>query len=236
MRRVFNTGWRRLVLRGGHCVLLPAPDWPRTGYYLQHASYAAVLSVRMPWQEPSAPYLRAMISPLSISPAVAADIPEMVALVNSAYRGDSSRQGWTTEAHLLDGQRTDADDLHDLLTAPGATFLLARQSVTGQLLGSVYLKAQAPDLYLGMLSVSPAHQAYGIGKQLMAAAEAHARALDHSGLLISVISVRHELLAWYERHGFRRTGETIDFPRDTRFGIPKQELELLLLRKQLVAK
>jgi ribosomal protein S18 acetylase RimI-like enzyme len=101
------------------------------------------------------------------------------------------------------------------------------------LLGSVYLKEQAPDLYLGMLSVSPAHQAYGIGKQLMAAAEAHARRLGHSGLLISVISVRHELLAWYERHGFRRTGETVDFPRDTRFGIPKQELELLVLRKEL---
>ncbi|QJX48682.1 GNAT family N-acetyltransferase [Hymenobacter taeanensis] len=171
-----------------------------------------------------------MISDLSITKATEADIPELVALVNSAYRGDSSRQGWTTEAHLLDGQRTDADDIRDLLTTPGATFLLARTSA-GTLLGSVYLKNQAPDLYLGMLSVSPEHQARGLGKQFIAAAEAQARQLDCSGLLISVISVRQELLAWYERHGFQRTGETVQFPTDTRFGIPKQELELLLLRK-----
>jgi ribosomal protein S18 acetylase RimI-like enzyme len=173
-----------------------------------------------------------MLSSLTITPATEADIPDLVTLVNSAYRGDSSRQGWTTEAHLLDGQRTDADNLRELLTAPGATILQAR-TAAGELLASVYLKNQAPDLYLGMLSVSPGHQAYGIGKQLMAAAEAHAQRLGCTSLLISVISVRHELLAWYERHGFQRTGETVAFPTDTRFGIPKQELVLLLLRKNL---
>lgn len=173
-----------------------------------------------------------MLSSLIISPATEADIPALVSLVNGAYRGDTSRQGWTTEAHLLDGQRTDAADLTALLTTPGATILQAR-SETGALRGCVYLKAQIPDLYLGMLTVAPACQSSGLGKLLLAAAEDHARRVSCLSILISVISVRHELLAWYERHGFRRTGETMAFPTDTRFGVPRQPLELLLLRKVL---
>ncbi|MBG8554782.1 GNAT family N-acetyltransferase [Hymenobacter guriensis] len=174
-----------------------------------------------------------MTAELRITPATAADILALVELVNRAYRGDASRQGWTTEAHLLDGQRTDAEDLQDLSAAPGATFLLARTSA-GQLMGSVYLKPQLPDLYLGMLSVEPGQQGLGIGKLLLDAADIQARAHYCTGILISVITVRAELIAWYERHGFQRTGETLAFPTDTRFGIPRQPLELLLMRKQLV--
>ncbi|MBX0289567.1 GNAT family N-acetyltransferase [Hymenobacter sp. HSC-4F20] len=173
-----------------------------------------------------------MLTDLLITPATEADLADLLPLVNRAYRGDASRQGWTTEANLLDGQRTDAEELQELLRAPGATFLLAR-TPAGHLLGSVYLKNQVPDLYLGMLSVEPAQQAQGLGKFLLAAAEAHAWQQGCTSLLISVISVREELLAWYERHGFRRTGETVAFPTDTRFGIPRQKLELLLLRKPL---
>ncbi|SHM15353.1 GNAT family N-acetyltransferase [Hymenobacter psychrotolerans] len=173
-----------------------------------------------------------MVPLLRISFAVQADIPALAALVNRAYRGEASRQGWTTEADLLDGQRTDEADLQQHLTAPGATFLLAHDAA-GHLLGSVYLKNQHPDLYLGMLAVEPARQAHGGGRQLLAAAEAHARQLGCTSILISVISVRRELLAWYERHGFQETGETTAFPTDTRFGIPHQKLELSLLRKEL---
>ncbi|GAB3223127.1 GNAT family N-acetyltransferase [Hymenobacter seoulensis] len=173
-----------------------------------------------------------MSADLIISAATESDIPDLVALVNRAYRGEASHQGWTTEAHLLEGQRTDADDLREALNTPGATILQAR-SAAGQLLASVYLKNQYPDLYLGMLSVDPGQQARGLGKQLLAAAEQQARQLGCSAILISVISVRTELLAWYERLGFRRTGETMAFPRDTRFGIPRQPLELVLLRKPL---
>ncbi|TGE04832.1 GNAT family N-acetyltransferase [Hymenobacter fodinae] len=173
-----------------------------------------------------------MLSPVSITLATEADIAEVVALVNSAYRGDTSRQGWTTEAHLLDGQRTDAEDIRTLLQGAGGAILLARNEA-GQLVGSVYMQEQQPDLYMGMLSVSPLLQGTGLGKRLMAAVAEHARQVGCNSLLISVISVRHELLAWYERHGFQRTGETVAFPTDTRFGIPKQPLELLLLRKAL---
>ncbi|GGG50130.1 GNAT family N-acetyltransferase [Hymenobacter glacieicola] len=168
----------------------------------------------------------------TLTAATETDLPDLLRLVNRAYRGEASRQGWTTEAHLLDGQRTDLEDLRELLRAPGATFLLARNP-EGELLGSVYLQHQSPDLYLGMLFVEPAQQAQGLGKLLLAAAENHARQLSCTGILISVISVRAELLAWYERHGFRRTGETAAFPTDTRFGIPRQKLGLLLLRKVL---
>ncbi|WP_022824988.1 GNAT family N-acetyltransferase [Hymenobacter norwichensis] len=174
-----------------------------------------------------------MPTELSSKHATADDIPVLVALVNSAYRGEASTQGWTTEAHLLDGQRTDAAALLDLLAAPKATILQCA-APTGQLLGSVYLHPE-PDgvLYMGMLSVAPKQQGQGIGKYLLEAAEAYAHQNACSRIRITVISVRTELLAWYERHGYRRTGATEAFPTDTRFGIPRQPLELLVLEKQL---
>ena len=175
-----------------------------------------------------------MLPSLRISFASEADIPALAELVNRAYRGETSRQGWTTEADLLDGPRTDDQDLSQHLAAPGATFLLARNAA-GQLLGSVYVKDQHPDLYLGMLAVEPAQQAHGVGRQLLAAAEGHARQLGCSAVLISVISVRHELIAWYERQGFRATGEMLPFPLDASPSIPKQTLELLLMRRKVDA-
>ena len=177
-------------------------------------------------------YLRRMSLTLAISPAAARDIPDLVALVNRAYRGEASRRGWTTEAHLLDGLRTDENELGELLATPNVTLLMARDTA-GQLLGSVYLEIKRPDLYLGMLSVDPDQQAHGIGRQLLAAAEAYARQTGCTGVLISVISVRTELIAWYERLGFQPTGETVPFPEEAKLSLPKQELALLLMRKML---
>ncbi|MBD2716666.1 GNAT family N-acetyltransferase [Microvirga sp. STR05] len=173
-----------------------------------------------------------MLPALRISFAAESDIPAMAALVNRAYRGEASRQGWTTEADLLDGPRTDEADLRQLSAAPGATFLLAR-TAAGELVGSVYTKPEAPDLYVGMLSVDPTRQAAGIGRQLLAAAEAQARQAGFTDVLMSVISVRAELIAWYERLGFQRTGEVQPFPLHASPSIPKQPLELLLLRKMV---
>lgn len=171
-----------------------------------------------------------MFVPLQISPATSTDLPALADLVNNAYRGEASLRGWTTEAHLLDGPRTNEADLRELAAAPSATFLLARTE-SGELVGSVYTKPQAPYLYVGMLSVDPTRQAAGIGRQLLAATEAQARQAGHSGVLISVISVRAELIAWYERLGFQPTGEVLPFPLHASPSIPKQPLELLLLRK-----
>ncbi len=172
-----------------------------------------------------------MITP-PISPAAEHDIPALSELINSAYRGDNSRKGWTTEADLLDGIRTDEDSLRSMLHNPAATILKYEQ--IGHLLGCVYLEKKEDELYLGMLTVSPEAQAGGIGKQLMAAAEEVARNWNCRTLKMTVISQRHELIAFYERRGFKTTGEVEPFPMDDpRFGLPKRSLEFIVMKKVL---
>lgn len=173
-----------------------------------------------------------MTAPLRISPADPSEISELVQLVNSAYRGEASAGGWTTEAHLLTGPRTDAAALQELLAAPDAAILTAR-SASNELVGCVYVKPQAQQLYLGMLAVAPEQQAAGIGKALLQAAEEFARQHGCNTITITVLSARPELLAWYQRHGYAPTGATEAFPDDPRFGTPRQELELLVLNKPL---
>lgn len=167
-----------------------------------------------------------------IYPAAEGDISLLNQLINSAYRGDSSRRGWTTEADLLDGIRTDEDSLRTMLARADATILKYEED--GQLLGCVYLERKGTDLYLGMLTVSPDLQAKGIGRQLLAAAEAFARDRQCRAVTMTVIPLRHELIAWYERRGYRATGETRPFPMDDpRFGLPRQPLSFIVLEKSL---
>ena len=171
-----------------------------------------------------------MIDTLTLATAAEAD--ELAAFVNGVYRGPESERGWTTEAHLLGGQRTDAAALRELLAPDNANILLAR-AADGTLLGSVFLETQPDALYMGMLSVAAPLQSQGLGKQLLQAAEDYARRHARPLIRITVISVRSELLAWYERHGYRRTGGTVPFPTDPRFGLPRQPLVLLVLEKPL---
>jgi ribosomal protein S18 acetylase RimI-like enzyme len=174
-----------------------------------------------------------MLSAIVIRKALAEDIAALEVLVNSAYRGEASKQGWTTEADLLLGERrTDASVIAALLQEPHSVILVAEDG-TGQLLGCVYLRQESAGLYLGMLSVVPQLQGGGVGKQLMAAAEAHAKAVPCDHIFMSVISVRHELIAWYQRLGYAPTGETKPFPTDERYGIPTQPLEFVILRKSM---
>lgn len=168
----------------------------------------------------------------TILPATEQDIPTLNELVQSAYRGDSSRKGWTTEADLLDGIRTDEAGLKAMLANPRATIL--KYVDAGQLIGCVYLETKGDSLYLGMLTVSPDAQAGGIGKQLMAAAEQVARDRHCRAITMTVIPQRHELIAFYERRGYRSTGETQSFPMDDpRFGLPKQPLSFIVMEKPL---
>jgi len=169
---------------------------------------------------------------MNISIATMADIPSLVVLVNSAYRGEGAKKGWTTEADLLDGIRTDASSLTAMLNKTGATMLLYRNN-EGLLAGCVYLEQQPDTVYLGMLTVSPLLQAGGIGKQLLQAAEDFAKRNGVDNISMTVISVRHELIAWYERHGYAKTGETKPFPTDPAFGIPKQPLEFIAMKKMI---
>ena len=168
----------------------------------------------------------------TFSGATADDIPALLILVNSAYRGESSRVGWTTEADLLDGIRTDEASLQAMIEKLHATVLLCKGE-DDALAGCVYLEQLGTSLYLGMLTVSPHLQAQGLGKQLLCAAEDEARSRGCTAIKMTVISIRNELIAWYERHGYAKTGETEPFPTEERFGIPKQKLEFVVMRKEL---
>lgn len=168
----------------------------------------------------------------SFAIATEKDIPALDVLVNSAYRGETSKKGWTTEADLLDGIRTDANSLSKLIGEPGSVILLYRDE-NSILQGCVYLKKKNTQLYLGMLTVSPELQAKGIGKKLLAGAENHALENGCGSVVMTVISVRHELIAWYERHGYAPTGETEPFPSGPEFGLPKQPLVFIVMEKKL---
>ncbi len=156
-------------------------------------------------------------------------------LIESAYRGDSARQGWTHESDLLGGQRTDPEALHEIINDPGQVILLAMRQ--GRLIGCVQLsKVGAGMAYLGMLTVDPALQTAGLGKAIMQEAERFVSAeWGVAAMEMTVIRQREELIAWYERRGYRRTGETRPFPtEDPRFGLPKTDaLAFVVLTKEL---
>jgi ribosomal protein S18 acetylase RimI-like enzyme len=160
------------------------------------------------------------------------DASEIAALVNSAYRGDSSRAGWTTEADLLEGIRTDTSEIASLIERPEMVIIMCLEG--GELIGSVNVERRGADSYLGMLVVKPTLQNAGLGKKLIDAAENYAR--EHwssKRMTMTVISVRSELIAYYERRGYRRTGEMKPFPFDEQH-VPRVDgIELAILAKEL---
>lgn len=171
---------------------------------------------------------------LTFRAATAGDIPALITLVTSAYRGDASRAGWTTEADLLDGARIDAEGLLADLARPRSSILLAERD--GQLLACAHVADDYGKGYFGMFSVDPAQQGSGIGKILIEAAEGHAtREWGVPVMQMTVIDVRDELIAFYERRGYVRTGIKKPFPYgDERFGIPKRnDLQFEILEKPL---
>ena len=141
-----------------------------------------------------------------------ADVPAVRALIESAYRGDSARGGWTHEADLLSGTRTSDAEIAAIVAAADQRIILAE--VDGRLVGSVTITDRPPArAYLGMLAVTPDLQAAGLGRVLIAGAEAEAaRAFRATTMEMTVITRRSELIAWYERRGYRRTGEIRPFP------------------------
>lgn len=148
------------------------------------------------------------------------DIPDIVTLVNAAYRGDSSRLGWTTEAELLDGQRTDHGEISALIDGRDSMILVGIKNRV--VVASLYLQRVPGGAKLGMLAVQPTLQRAGIGRRFLSMAEEVARAEWGAGKIkMAVISLRQELITYYERRGYRRTGITCDFPSGENFGIPK---------------
>jgi ribosomal protein S18 acetylase RimI-like enzyme len=174
---------------------------------------------------------------VAIRPATLADVPDLNGLVARAYRGDAARAGWTHEADLLDGQRTDTDALAEMIRDPDKIILLAHDH--GTLVGCVLVERTGDgSAYLGLLSVEPARQAAGLGRVLIQAAEREAAVrYGASRMEMTVIRQRLELIAYYERRGYTMTGETAPFPLDDpRFGIPRRrDLEFVVLTKTLRA-
>lgn len=171
---------------------------------------------------------------LVFRPATAADVPAIVALVESAYRGEESRRGWTTEADLLDGQRTDECAVAGLLSETGARIVLAERG--SQLLACAHLQRVAGQAYFGMFAVRPEGQGAGIGSALLA--ECERISTDEwkcRDLYMTVIRQREDLLRWYRRRGYHLTGETRPFPYgDARFGLPRRpDLVFVVLAKPL---
>ena len=170
---------------------------------------------------------------LTFRDATPADVEALVDLIESAYRGDSSRGGWTTEADLLHGRRTDADSVRAVVTAPGSRMLIAERD--GEVVACCQLEERDHVGYFGMFAVRPGRQGGGVGRQVLAEAERLARGWGARELHMTAIVQREDLIAYYERRGYRRTGELSPFPYgDERFGLPQRDdLAFELLVKPL---
>lgn len=176
-----------------------------------------------------------MIDTLQILPATVEDAPQLVKLINSAYRGDEARKGWTHESDLISGTiRIDETSIKGIIKKPNAVILKCADQ-ENHIIGCVYLDQHEDQLYLGMLTVSPDIQAMGIGKRLLKAADEYALQRHIQSIVMTVINVRKELIDWYNRNGYSDTGERQPFPTDGRFGMPKVPLEFVVLQKELPA-
>lgn len=174
---------------------------------------------------------------MDLIPVTESQLVAIHTLVHRAYRGDSARTGWTHEADLLDGQRTDMDALTDMVSGPPNHLLAAWDG--GRPLACIALTEKPGDrVYVGMVTVDPALQGSGIGRDLLRSAEDYAATRLYARFAeMTVIVQRVELIQWYERRGYRQTGERRPFPlNDPRFGLPRRDdLEFLVLEKPLIA-
>jgi DNA-binding MarR family transcriptional regulator/ribosomal protein S18 acetylase RimI-like enzyme len=175
-------------------------------------------------------------APVRLCPATDADIPAVVDLLNNAYRGTDANSSWNSEAEIIAGDRTNAALLRSEIAAkPGGTLLV--WTLWGTLQACVWLEPLdgGDSWYLGSLAVSPVLQNAQAGRRLLAAAEDWVLARGGRRIRMSVVNVRDTLIAWYERRGYRLTGEREPFPyADNRFGTPKRpDLAFVILAKEL---
>jgi ribosomal protein S18 acetylase RimI-like enzyme len=172
---------------------------------------------------------------MNIRVGLPADIPVVVRLLNAAYRGSTSRRGWTTEADLIGGDvRTNEQDVSRVMALSGSSFLLA-VNPNGEVMGCVNLQLREDSVYLGMFAVEPDKQGGGLGGRLMSEAEKWTRGAGRSKIVMWVISLRTELITWYLRLGFRDTGERKEFREDGVSGHHLQPLEFMVLEKEIAA-
>jgi ribosomal protein S18 acetylase RimI-like enzyme len=165
--------------------------------------------------------------------AGAADVPAVAALIEAAYRGPDAQRGWTTESHLLTGPRTNEADIAALLTdAAESRFLLAE--LDGIPVACALVQRAGDGAYFGMFAVDPHHQAGGIGRSVLLACEDVARVeWGATSMTMTVINLREELIAWYERRGYARTGGRKPFPFHEAVGALRDDFDFVELRKPL---
>ena len=179
--------------------------------------------------------------------ATPSDVSAVVELVESAYRGEASRAGWTTEADLLDGQRTDEIEIREIIGRPQSRIRVAEQPVVDvhhaarhqsnarlikvnaltnrAVVACVRIENAGDAGYIGMVSVRPTLQNLGVGRQLLDEAERLIRDELHlQRARMTVIGQRETLIAWYERRGYSVTGKREQFPYgQPRAGTPRRD-------------
>ncbi len=167
-----------------------------------------------------------------ITKATLDNVTEITNLVNSAYRGETSKKGWTTEANILEGTRITETELSETLSDTNNTILVYQENET--IIGTVLLTNKKTELYLGMLTISPELQNAGLGKKLLQAAENFAHSLTLPKIVMTVITVRDELITWYQRNGYTDTGKREAFPTDLDdIVLHFEPLEFMVLEKKL---
>ncbi|MFV8372223.1 GNAT family N-acetyltransferase [Flavobacterium sp. LB2P74] len=167
-----------------------------------------------------------------ITKATVDDVSLLNTLINSAYRGESSKKGWTTEANILEGLRTTEQELTETIENPKNTLL--KFTANNAIIGCVLLIEKEQQLYLGMLTVSPELQNSGLGKKLLQQAEIHASAMGLPKIVMTVIAVREELIAWYKRNGYVDSGAREPFPAsNVHIPITEVPLEFIVLEKKV---
>jgi GNAT superfamily N-acetyltransferase len=171
-----------------------------------------------------------MDTTLTITPAEKKNIKIITQLINSAYRGDDTGMGWTSESEYMEGMRATEADMERLFDRPDTdNFQCIDQ--TGGIVGFVSLERRPEDIYFALLSVWPKTQAGGVGKRILNFADRYAKAAGRRAILITVVNVRAELILWYERRGYRVTGKTMPFPEGA--GKSKVPVCLIEMRKEI---
>ena len=167
-----------------------------------------------------------------ITIATLENVTEITNLVNSAYRGETSKKGWTTEANILEGTRITETELIEILQDTNNTLLIYQEN--NKIIGTVLLTNKKTKLYLGMLTISPELQNSGLGKKLLQAAEDFAHSVQLPKIVMTVITIREELIAWYKRNGYLDTGEREPFPAAfDNVVIHHEPLEFMIIEKNL---
>lgn len=167
-----------------------------------------------------------------ISKAKIEDISVLNILINSAYRGESSKKGWTTEAEILKGIRMDEAELLLIMNTPNSTIF--KYQIENEILGCVLLEDKVDKLYLGMFCVNPELQNSGIGKKILQFADDYALDKGLKRIVMTVISTRLELISWYNRHGYLDTGKREPFPEGYEDAIILgNKLEFVVLEKRI---